>query len=405
MKDYAFLQQKYIVNTFPNRGLILVSGEGVYLQDIHGEKFLDLMTNYGVNIFGYGHPEIIKSLVHQIQRLTTLHGSFVNDIRAEAAEVLVKRCGGGFSQVYFSNSGAESNEAALKFAVLATGKKKFVCCRGGYHGKTLGALSATDGKKYRTAFEPLLWEFIRIEYNRLPELEAALDGQTAAFIVEPIQGEAGIIEPSQGYLKRAAEICAAKDVLLILDEVQTGAGRTGVYLASQSEGISGDIVTLGKGLAGGVPIGATLVSHKIAEKIPRSSHTSTFGGNPLAAAGILAVHRLLDGERLAHIKRIGNDFVEGLKKIRDDYPDYIKMVRGRGLMIGLEVAGERDDILKKLQEQKVLAIPASDHVVRFLPPYIIEKKDVGLAADKINKILANLSKSRTKGVPSGGIPS
>jgi acetylornithine/succinyldiaminopimelate/putrescine aminotransferase len=390
MKDYALLQKKHLVPTFASRGLILIEGDGPYLIDSSGEKYLDFMTNYGVNIFGHGHPEITRSLVQQIQRLTTLHGSFASDVRAEAARELVVRCGGGLSHVYFSNSGAESNEAALKFAVLATGRKKFVACRGGYHGKTLGALSATWGAKYRAAFEPLLWEFKFVDYNSPAALEEAVDEATAGFLVEPIQGESGVRVPDPGYLKLAQEICQARQAFLIVDEIQTGAGRTGHFLASQPEHISYDIVCLGKGLAGGIPVGATLVSEAVAEKIPRSSHTSTFGGNPLATAGILATLKLLDLDRLRHSADIGGYFLSGLKSMR---APLVREARGRGLMLGLEVSGRRDDILKGLQREKLLAIPAGDEVVRFLPPYIVEKEHVDLALEKIDRVVSGLSKN------------
>jgi acetylornithine/LysW-gamma-L-lysine aminotransferase len=388
MKDFSLLQKKYVVPTYPNRGLTFVEGEGVYLKDILGEKYLDLMTNYGVNIFGYAHPAITRSLADQLGRLTTLHGSFVNDARAEAAQRLVGRCAGGLAQAFFSNSGAEANEAALKFAVLATGKKKFVRCRNGYHGKTLGSLSATDGKKYREPFEPLLWHFTAVAYDDLSALEAVLDHETAAFIVEPVQGESGVLAPREGYLRSAGELCRSKGALLILDEVQAGTGRTGYFLASHPEQLSYDLVSLGKGLAGGIPIGATLVSQPIAEKIPRSSHTSTFGGNPLAAAGILAVLDLLDDERLAHISEVGDYFLKGLRTIKSDL---VVEARGKGLMLGLEVRERRDEVLKELQQARILAIPAGENVVRFLPSYILEKTHVDEALEKIGRIFSALS--------------
>jgi len=385
MKDFSLLQKKYIVPTYPNRGLTLVEGEGVYLKDVLGEKYLDLMTNYGVNIFGHAHPVITRRLADQLGRLTTLHGSFANDARAEAAQRLVGRCGGGLARAFFSNSGAEANEAALKFAVLATGKKKFVRCRNGYHGKTLGSLSATDGKKYREPFEPLLWHFTAVAYDDLGALEAALDHGTAAFIVEPVQGESGVLASREGYLKSAGELCRSKGALLILDEVQTGTGRTGHFLASHPEQLSYDLVTLGKGLAGGIPVGATLVSEPIAEKIPRSSHTSTFGGNPLAAAGILAVLDLLDDERLASIREVGDYFLKGLRTIRTGL---VTEARGKGLMLGVEVREKRDEVLKELQQARILAIPAGENVVRFLPSYILEKTHVDEAMEKIGSIFS-----------------
>ena len=390
MKDHAFLQRKYVLNSYVNRGLTLVAGEGVHLRDAAGTPYLDLMSNYGVSIFGYGHAELTVRLETQIRTLLTLHGSFANDRRAEAAQRLVGRCGGGLAQVFFSSSGTEANEAALKFAVLATGRKRFIACRNGYHGKTLGALSATDGPKFRSAFEPLLWDFAFIPFNDLEALEAALQVETAAFLVEPIQGEGGIILPDPGYLAKAAEFCRSRGSLLILDEVQTGLGRTGHFLAAHSENVTYDIVTLGKGLGGGIPAAATLVTQAIADKIPRSSHTSTFGGNPLAAAGILATLDLVDDSMLSHVREMGAYFLERLRSIRSEL---LVCVRGRGLMIGLEVAAMRDEILKGLQKEWVLAIPAADNVVRFLPPFVIEKRDLNEAAEKIEKVVSSLSRN------------
>jgi acetylornithine/LysW-gamma-L-lysine aminotransferase len=384
MKDFGLLQKRYLVPTFPNRGVVFVEGEGVYLKDASGQKYLDAMTNYGVNIFGYGHPEITAALTRQVSRLTTLHGSFANDERAEAAHDLVARCGGGLAQVYFANSGAEANEAALKFAALATGRKRLIACRGGYHGKTLGALSATDGEKYRKPFEPLIWDFKFVPYGDPAALEAALDDQTAALIVEPIQGESGVRLPRSGFLREAAALCRARGALLILDEVQTGAGRTGTFLRSQPEGLSYDIVTLGKGLAGGIPIGAALVSAAVAERIPRGSHTSTFGGNPLACAGIKATLRLLDDARLAHVASVGAHFLEELGRLSSPL---IIEARGLGLMLGLEVKERRDDMLKALQREKILAVPAGESVVRFLPSYLFEESHVAAVVDGLRRVL------------------
>lgn len=389
MKDYFLLQKKYLVNSYVNRGLTLIAGQGVHLRDAEGEVYLDLMSNYGVNIFGHSHPAITARLQSQLQTLTALHGSFANDRRAEAARDLVRRAGGGLAQAFFSSAGTEANEAALKFAVLATGRKRFIACRNGYHGKTLGALSATDGPKFRRAFEPLLWDFAFIPHNDLPALAQELEGEAAAaFLVEPIQGEGGVVIPDSGYLAQAAALCRSRGALLIIDEIQTGMGRTGRFLASHSEDIDYDVVTLGKGMGGGIPAAATLVSQAVADKIPRSSHTSTFGGNPLAAAGLAATLELLDESLLAHVRETGEYFLGRLRAIRSGL---IVQVRGKGLMIGMEVAAKRDEILKELQRDHVLAIPAAENVVRFLPPLIIEKDRLDEAAGKIENVLARLS--------------
>ena len=385
MKNYRFLQQKFNVNTYPDRQLVLTKGDNVYLYDENNIKYLDMMSNYGVSIFGYGHKKIRSALNRQLNNLSTLHGSFNNNIRAEASKLLVQRCGNQYEQVYWSNSGTEAIEAALKFAVMATGKKKFIVCEHAYHGKTLGALSATDGDKYRHAYLPLLWDFVRIPFNDVKQLEKITDEQTAAFLVEPIQGEGGIIPPDNNYLNQVREICNKKNILLILDEIQSGTGRTGYFLASQEQNIQADIVCLGKGLAGGIPIGATVVNSTVSVKITKNSHTSTLDGNPLACAGVIAILNLLDNKLLNHIKEIGSYFINSLKNIKSDK---IMQARGKGLMVGIVVAEDkRNRLLKLMQDHHILVISAGKDVVRFLPPYIIEKHHIDFVIKEINNIL------------------
>lgn len=387
MKDYNYLQQKWMANTYPNRNIVLEKGKGVYLFDQSGKKYTDCMSNYGVNIFGYGHPAVHKALTSQLSQLVTLHGSFANKERAIASQMVVEKCGGAYAQVYWSNSGAEAVEAALKFAVLTTGKNKFIAFSHAYHGKTLGALSATDGDKYRKAFFPLLWDFIHIKYDDISALEKAIDEKTAGFIIEPIQGEGGLIPPSKGYLKKIQELCKKHNILLILDEIQSGTGRTGYFLASHEEKVEADIVCLGKGLAGGIPVGATIFTQTVANKIPKNIHTSTFGGNPLACAGVIATLRELDQSMLNNIRKTGTYFMTELQKIKSPL---ITEVRGKGLMIGVEVKDKRNEILKKMQENGVLVIPAGEQVVRFLSPYIITKKQVDTVVKIFKKVITDL---------------
>jgi len=384
MKDYQFLQQKYLANTYVNRGLSFINGEGMYLYDEKNEKYLDVMSNYGVTIFGHTDKEITSALTQQLNKVTTLHGSFNNDARALASELLVKRCGESYRYVYWSNSGTEATEAALKFAVVTTGKKKIITCNHAYHGKTLGALSVTGGEKYRKPFTPLLWNVAFIEYNNIQALENEIDDNTAAFIVEPIQGEGGIYPPSESYLQQVRKICTKKGILLIVDEIQTGMGRTGTLLSIQKSGIEADILTLGKGLAGGIPMGATVINQKVGSAIFKGLHTSTFGGNPLACAGVIATLHKLTPQLLEHVDQVGIYFIEKLSSIKS--PNIIA-VRGRGLMIGVEVKENRNDYLKKLQQVKILAIPAGDTVIRFLPPYIISKKQIDLVVAELAKII------------------
>lgn len=384
MDEFIPIQQHFTVPVYVNRGISFVRGEGMFLYDTEGNQFLDVMSNYGVSILGHSHPGIVQALTHQLSRLVTLHGSFGNDIRAEAAKLLVKRCGSHLRQVYFSNSGAEAIEAALKFAVLARGRKRFVVAEHGYHGKTLGALSATSGEKYSAPFAPLLWEFDRIPFGNISVLSKHISHDTAAVILEPVQGEGGIYPPPPEYLQAVRTLCTQKGVLLIIDEIQTGCGRTGTFLATNTSPCNPDIVCLGKGLAGGIPIGATLVTAEISQHIPRHIHTSTFGGNPLACAGIVCTLELLDDQMLSHVRTMGSYFIQALRSITSQK---ITDVRGAGLMIGVELTSQRDEILKKLQAERILAIPAGTSVIRFLPPFIIQKKDIDLTVSVLEKLI------------------
>jgi len=384
MIDLERLEALRLLNAYPRRGLVIRRGDGVYLEDDRGERYLDMMSNYGVSILGHNHPAVTAALTAQLRTLPSLHGGFACDVRARAASALAARCGGGLTKVFFANSGAEANEAALKFAVLATGRKKFVAFRNGYHGKTLGALSATDGAAYRAPFEPLLWDFEFAAYGDPGGLDV-IDTGTAGVIIEPIQGEGGVRIPPPLFLADVRRVSDAAGAVLIVDEIQTGMGRTGRFLASSAEIPYPDIVTLGKGLAGGIPAGAVLMSEKIARAIPRKIHTSTFGGNPLAAAGILAVLSVLTDDLLKRVGSLGGIFIERLRKIE---ADAILKVRGKGMMIGVEVSGDRDEILRRLQKEHILAIPAGPGVVRFLPPYIVDENHLAVALSAFKTALS-----------------
>lgn len=374
----------YLIDSFPFRGISLEKGDGVYLYDKKGNKYLDLISNYGVNIFGYNHPVITKKLQEQIETLSNLHGSFANETRGEAARKLIKRCRGS-RKVYFSNSGAEAIEAAIKFAVYVKGKTKIIAAKGSYHGKTLGALSVTHSEKYRPGkVKEILLDVHFVSFGKLDKIKKETDEETAAVILEPIQGESGIIMPPEGYLKEVERVCKEKGVLLVLDEIQTGVGRTGSFLFSENEGVDADIICLGKGLAGGIPVGATLVKKEIADEIPKLLQTSTFGGNPLVSYGVLATLSLLDGKQLEKVSEMGDYFIDELRKIESKR---IKKVKGAGLMIGVEVKQGRDQILKDLQEKGILAGPAGENVVRFLPPYLITKDQIDSAVSVLKEIL------------------
>lgn len=378
----------YLVPTYPDRGVNIVEGQGVYLYDENGKKYLDFGSNYGVSIFGYGHKQITKSLKSQIDRIINLHGSLGNLVRVEAAKRLIRMCGENYSSVYFCNSGTEAIEAALKFARLTKAGSHIIAMEHSYHGKTLGALSVTGSEKYQKPFLPLLWDVSFVTYGSISAIKAAIKKETIAVILEPIQGEGGINPAPPAFLKAVRKLCNERNLLLIIDEIQAGLGRSGSFLVSTKEGISADILCLGKGLAGGIPIGATLVSKSVAAYIPLHIHTSTFGGNPLAASGILATLKLLSDKTLyKKIKASGSYFLRSLKSIK--HPKIIA-VRGVGLMIGVEVDKKITQILKYMQEHGVIAIPAGTNVVRFLPPFIITKKQIDNAVKIFEDALINI---------------
>lgn len=386
-KDYVDLQQKYLIPTYVNRNLSLVRGKGMYLFDDKGKKYLDFTSGVGVSILGHKHPVITKAISEQAEMLVTLHSSFANDKRAQAAELLIKMAPEGLERIYFGSSGSEAVEAALKFAVLATGRSKFLHAKGSYHGKTLGSLSVMGNSKYREDFENLLGiDCISIDFNNVDALKKNMSNNVAGVILEPIQGEGGVRAPDRDYLTQVRKICNEYGVLLILDEIQSGMGRTGKFLASEHFDVVPDILCLGKGLAGGIPISATVVSNEVSSKIKLGSHSSTFGGNPLSCAVLISVLKYIKKKHLFdHVTNVGNYFIEGLKDLESPI---IKEVRGMGLMIGVEIQGNVTKYLRKMQNLGLLALPSGSNVIRFLPPYIVEIKHINEALRILKKVLA-----------------
>ncbi|MBS1266774.1 MAG: [LysW]-aminoadipate semialdehyde/glutamate semialdehyde transaminase [Candidatus Woesearchaeota archaeon] len=371
--------------TYMTRGLDIERGKGIYVYDTQGKKYLDLMTNYGVNIIGHANNAVNKAVNTQIQNLTSLHCSFENKTRQKFAQKLIEITPKNLTKVYLSNSGTESVEAAIKFVWAYSKNRKIITAKLGYHGKTLGALSATTSSpKYQKPFKPLFTEFEPISYNNIEQLKLAVNKKTAAVLLEPIQGESGIRPATKEFLKCARDLCDDNDALLVFDEVQTGL-RTGNWTASQLYGIKPDIMCMAKSLANGVPIGVTLISQKVSEKLSKGMHSCTFGGNPLAcAAGSATINFIEENNLLEHSKQMGDYFIEQLSQIESPT---IREARGRGLMIALDLRKRHSAYLKKLQEFGILAIPAASTVVRFLPPLIIEKEHVDTAVDTLKQIL------------------
>ena len=352
-----------------SRGLTLVRGEGSYLWDTRGRRYLDLMTNYGVNLLGHTHPQVTAAITAQAAMLTNAHQSFDTPARQDFLEALGALLPPPLSRISFGNSGAEAIEAALKFARVATGRIGIIATHRAYHGRTFGALSATADAKYRDPFAPMLEGVRHIPFDDLDALDRVLDDSVAAVIVEPIQGEGGIRVPTEGYLRGIRERCDARGILLICDEIQTGF-RTGAPFAFMREDIVPDILCLSKSIANGLPIGVTVTTEAISDRVPKGSHGSTFAGNPLVCAAGAATLRVLADETLhARAAQAGARFQQ---RVRDLRLPQVREVRGRGVMQAVELKKPATPVIKAMQEHGVLVLPAGGNVVRFLPSILIQ---------------------------------
>ena len=384
--DYKKIEEKYIAPTYGRRGITIVKGEGCYLYDTEGKKYIDCFSNVGVNILGHNSFELNQAIESQLKKLTNLHCSFYNDSRAIFAKKLIEKCPESLKKVFFCNSGTESVEAAIKFSRLATGRKEILAAKQGYHGKTFGSLSLTKTKpKYRKKFLPLLEDVKHFSFNDADSLREIISEKTAAVILEPIQGEGGIRLADNEFMKEVREICDEFNALLIVDEVQSGMGRTGKMFAIQHYKINPDMMCLAKGLAGGVPVGATIISEEISKKLFKGCHTNTFGGNPLVcAAGVATLDIIEENDLVLNAEEVGNYFMEELRNLDSSI---IREVRGKGLMIGVELKRRAVRYLKALQDKGILAFPSGSIVIRFLPPLIMSKDQVDEVIEIISKVL------------------
>jgi acetylornithine/LysW-gamma-L-lysine aminotransferase len=368
-------EQRLEVRLYNKRDISLVRGEGMYLWDADGKRYLDMMSNYGVAVLGHAHPAVTQAIRDQANLLISAHQSFYNDQRSLFLETISALLPEDLQHLSFSNSGAEANEAALKFARLATSRHCFVSTKRGYHGRTFGALSVTGEPKHVTPFAPLLEGCAQVPFGDLHAAREALR-DAAAMILEPVQGESGVRLASSEYLQGLRNICDETGALLIFDEVQT-AFRTGRTWCWEHSGVRPDIMTLSKPLANGLPIGLTAVSTRVSEAIGPGSHGTTFGGNPLVCAAAVATLRVLAQPSFnEHVAHVGRVFLEGLRAIR--HPS-IREVRGLGLMIAAELKSSASPVLQRMQAVGVLAIPAGKTNVRFLPPLIAEEEHVAEA--------------------------
>ncbi len=379
---------KYL-SLYEDRGIEIEYAEGQYVWDSNGRRYLDMHTGHGVAFLGHRNPHIINTIVDQINRVITASTSFKVKIREEMLEALSKIVPDRYEYVYLLNSGSEAVEFALKISRKVTGRKKIVYFTNSFHGRTFGALSVTANQKYRKGFEPLLPETIMLKYNDLSEIDRAIDEQTAAVILELIQGEGGINVASKEFVFELRKKTMDVGAILIVDEIQTGFGRTGSVWLSEQYGIYPDILLAGKAIGGGFPVSVIFMPHDIAAKIERGSHGSTYGGNPLACAAVKAATEVLINDSVPQKAREkGNKIFNMLRRELADIK-IVREIRGLGLMIGIDLRVEPTKIIKSLQDEGVIALKAGTTVLRLLPPYMIADSDIEYAVKAIGRAIAS----------------
>jgi acetylornithine/LysW-gamma-L-lysine aminotransferase len=382
-QEIVEIEKKFMANVYAKRPVVIVKGKGALVWDIHDKEYIDCTGSYGVSIVGHSHPKVVEAVKKQAETLISCHASLYNDARSEFLQKITQITPKGLNKVFLANSGAEAVESAIKLARKFSGKPEIIAMMGAFHGKTMGALSATWDKKYRAPFLPLVPEFKHVPPDNLEKVREAVTDKTAAIIAEPIRGESGIRVPSNEFLPGLRKICDEKGILLILDEVQTGFGRTGKIFACEHWNVVPDILCLAKSVAGGLPLGVTIAKEDVMSSLKLGEHTTTFGGNPLVCAAACAAIDVLVEEKLAErAATLGTYFKEKLAELQTEHK-VVREVRGLGLMLGMELRFDVLNIILKAMDKGVLVLDAGRNVLRFLPPLVIEK-------DQIDKVVATL---------------
>ncbi len=391
LKDEA---AKYLMQTYSRQPISIVRGRGAKVYDLEGREYLDFVGGIAVNILGHGHPDLVKAIQRQAAQLIHTSNLYYTEPQVKLARLLVDH---SFAdRVFFCNSGAEANEAAIKLARRygheRHGATRFevITMKNSFHGRTLGMITATGQEKVQKGFEPLMPGFAYAPFNDFNAIESMVNERTAAILLEPIQAEGGVYVANREYLRSLRELCTQQDILLIFDEIQTGMGRTGTFFAYEQLGVQPDIMTLAKGLAGGVPIGACLAKESVAAAFTPGSHASTFGGNPLACAAALSVCQvLLEGRVLDQAKRMGEYLAKGLADCKERHR-IVQDVRGLGLLQGMEIEVDARTVVADALARGVLINAANERVLRFVPPLIIAQNEV----DKLFDLLSALFNQR-----------
>ncbi len=387
-------ETKLMANVFAKRHIVIAKGKGATLWDINGKEYVDCMGAYGVALLGHCHPRVVAAIHAQVEQLISCHASLYNDKRSEFLQKLTDITPLGLNKAFLSNSGAESVECAIKLARKYTGKPEIIAMMGAFHGKTMGALSATWDKKYREPFMPLVPEFKHVPPDNIEKVKEAITGKTAAVLLEPIRGEGGIRVPPDGYLPQLRQICDERKVLLIFDEVQTSFGRTGKLFGCENWNVIPDIMTLAKPFAGGLPIGITVAKENVMSAFKLGEHSTTFSGSPLVcAAGCAAIDALISENLAEKAATTGKYFRTQLEALQAKHK-IIKEIRGMGLMIGVELRFDVLNIILKCAEKGVLMLDAGRNVLRFLPPLVITKPQVDKALAVLDEVLGEEENAR-----------
>ena len=388
-------EDQYMGNLYQRFPVTIEKGVKAHVWDVDGKEYVDCMGGYGVALVGHQNQRVNNAIKEQIDKIITVHSSLYNKTREEFLKTLIGLTPKGLTQVHLNNSGAEAIEAAMKFARKFTGKKGMVAMKGSYHGKSFGALSLTFNPKYRKAFAPLVEKVSFASYGDIESLRSVIDDDTAFVILEPIQGESGIIVAPDGFLQEVRKLCDEKGILLIFDEIQAGLGRTGRLWACDHWNTVPDILCLAKGIAGGVPMGATVVRPDILDSMGKGEHSSTFGGNPIScAAGTAALKALTEDGLIENSEKMGKMFKEGLEKLKEKH-NIIREIRGKGLMIGIEMKFEVRDILMGLIKEGVLMLYSGRNILRILPPLVISEEDVTKVLHALDSVLSEEERKRS----------
>ncbi|NDB51943.1 MAG: aspartate aminotransferase family protein [Nitrosopumilaceae archaeon] len=387
-------EDNYLGNMYQRFPVTIERGEGAKLYDVNGREYLDCMGGYGVALVGHRNPRVVAALKAQLDKIITVHTSLYNKTREEFLESLMKIAPKGLTQVHMGNSGTEAVEAAIKFARKFTGKSGMIAMNGSYHGKSLGSLSVTFNPKYRKAFMPLVEKVAFSPFGDIVSLREKIDSDTAFVIMEPIQGESGINVAPPGFLQDVRKLCDERGILLIFDEIQAGLGRTGKMWACDHWNTTPDIICLAKGIAGGVPMSATLTRPDILAAMSKGEHSSTFGGNPLScAAGIATIQALTQDGLVDNAAKVGKFFMEGLEKLKEKH-SIIREVRGKGMMIGVEMKFEVKDILMDGIQEGVLLLYSGRNILRFLPPLVMTEVEITKVLEILDKLFTKESERR-----------